>query len=88
MVFFASRAVPLALQSLQILVVEALYLECLHQHVVPLGGCLVDRGEQRLVVQEDVPVLVHVVEGGVEMGQQRERSRGGREGLGTVRVTG
>ena len=58
----AARAVPLALESVQVLVVKALYLEGLRQQVVTVVSHIVNLREQRLILQIDVPVLVHVVQ--------------------------
>ena len=61
-VLLAAGAVPLALESVQVLIVKALYLEGLRQQVVTVVSHLVNLREQRLILQIDVPVLVHVVQ--------------------------
>ena len=61
-VLFAAGAVPLALEAVQVLIVKALYLEGLRQQVVTVVSHLVNLREQRLILQIDVPILVHVVQ--------------------------
>ena len=62
MVLLAAGAVPLALEAVQVLIVKALYFEGLCQQVVTVVSHLVNLREQRLILQIDVPVLVHVVQ--------------------------
>lgn len=61
-VLLAAGAVPLTLQAIQVLIVKALYLEGLRQQVVSVVSHLIDLREQGLILQIDVPVLVHVVQ--------------------------
>ena len=61
-VLLAAGAVPLALEAVQVLIVKALYLKRLCQKVVTVVSHLVYLREQRLILQIDVPVLVHVVQ--------------------------
>ena len=62
MVLLAAGAVPLALEAVHVLIVKALYFEGLCQQVVTVVSHLVYLREQRLILQIDVPVLVHVVQ--------------------------
>jgi len=61
-VLLAAGAVPLTLQAIQVLIVKALYLEGLRQQVISVVSHLIDLREQGLILQIDVPVLVHVVQ--------------------------
>jgi len=61
-VLFAARAVPLTLEAIQVLIVKALYLEGLRQQVITVVRYLIYLREQRLILQIDVPVLVHVIQ--------------------------
>lgn len=61
-VLLAAGAVPLTLEAIQILIVKALYLEGLRQQVITVVSHLIYLREQRLILQIDVPVLVHVIQ--------------------------
>ena len=61
-VLLAAGAVPLTLEAIKVLIVKALYLECLRQQVISVVSHLIYLREQRLILQIDVPVLVHVIQ--------------------------
>jgi hypothetical protein len=61
-VLLAAGAVPLTLEAIQVLIVKALYLEGLRQQVITVVSHLIYLREQRLILQIDVPVLVHVIQ--------------------------
>jgi hypothetical protein len=61
-VLLAAGAVPLTLEAIKVLIVKALYLEGLRQQVITVVSHLIYLREQRLILQIDVPVLVHVIQ--------------------------
>lgn len=61
-VLLAAGAVPFTLEAIQVLIVKALYLEGLRQQVITVVSHLIYLREKRLILQVDVPILIHVVQ--------------------------